>query len=225
MGRVRRLAKTSIGSKAIVAVTGALLFLFLIAHLIGNLQVFLGPEALNGYAKFLHSKPFWVWAFRIGMLAIVTIHVWFTIVLKLENWEARPDRYRKEATLKASVASRYMIWTGLLVGAFIVFHILHFTAHVVDTGGMAVDPELGMTNVYDMVITGFSVPWVAFSYLVAMILLGFHLYHATSSLFQTLGWNHATINPIVRWMMPLLGILIVVGNCVIVGAIYLGWVG
>jgi succinate dehydrogenase / fumarate reductase cytochrome b subunit len=219
------LATSSIGSKAIVAVTGILLFLFLIVHLLGNLQVFLGPEALNGYAKFLHSKPALVWTFRLGLLAILVVHVWFTIKLKLENWSARPDRYRKEATLKASAASRYMIWTGLVVAAFIVYHLLHFTAHVVDTGGMATDPKLGMVNVYDMVVTGFRVPWVAISYLVAMVVLGFHLYHATWSFFQTLGWNHATINPAVRWLMPLLGILIVVGNCAIVGAIFLGWVG
>lgn len=224
MGRLGRLARTSIGSKSIVAVTGILLFLFLIAHMSGNMLIWQGPDAINGYARWLRDHTSLLWTARIGLLAIAVIHVTFTILLTLQNRAARPERYARETTVQAGWSSLNMIWTGLLVLAFILYHIGHFTLHAVDTGAMAVDPATGMVDVYAMVTTGFRVPWVAGSYLAAMVLLGFHLVHGVKSLFQTLGWNHGTINPVVRVVTPLLAVLIAAGNCAIVLSILLGMV-
>ena len=224
MARLRRLAGTSVGSKAIVASTGVLLFLFLIVHLLGNLQIYAGPKAFNEYAWFYKDHPKLLWTARIGLLAIFLIHVVFTVKLKIENWRARPERYCFDATVTATVASRTMFWTGLLVFAFVVYHLLHFTAHVVDTGAMGTDPETGRLDAYAMVIAGFSLPWVVISYVVAQILLGFHLYHAVQSFFQTMGWKHATVNRLILYGCPALGVLIAAGNCLIPISILAGWV-
>lgn len=215
MARLGRIYRTSIGSKAVVAVTGVLLFLFLIGHLSGNLLLFKGPDAINTYAAWLHSKPAMVWGARIGLLAIFLIHVWTTAKLTLENSAARPVGYQHEATVKATVASRYMIHTGILVGAFVLFHVLHFTVRAIDTGGMGLVDAEGRLDVYSMVVEGFSNPIVALSYVAAMIVLGFHLYHAVKSFFQTMGWRHPTSDRIVNVVAPALAILIAAGNCLI----------
>jgi succinate dehydrogenase / fumarate reductase cytochrome b subunit len=215
MARLGRIYRTSIGAKAVVAVTGVLLFFFLIGHLSGNLLVFRGPEAINAYAEFLHSKPALVWGARIGLLAIFLIHVWTTAKLTLQNSAARPVGYRHESTVQATVASRYMIHTGILVGAFVVFHLLHFTVQAIDTGGMGMVDAEGRKDVYAMVIAGFSKPVIALGYVVAMIVLGFHLYHAVKSFFQTLGWRHTTSDRVVNVVAPALAVLIAAGNILI----------
>ena len=222
MARLGRIYRTSIGAKAVVAVTGVLLFLFLIGHLSGNMLLFRGPDAINAYAAFLHSKPAMVWGARIGLLAIFVLHVWTTAKLTMQNSAARPVGYQHDATVKATVASRYMIHTGILVGAFVLYHILHFTVHAIDTGGMGqVDAE-GRMDVYTMVVTGFSKPIIALSYLAAMIVLGFHLYHAVKAFFQTMGWRHPTSDRIVNVVAPALAILIAAGNCLIPLSILFG---
>ena len=222
MARLGRIYRTSIGAKAVVAVTGVLLFLFLIGHLSGNMLLFRGPDAINAYAAFLHSKPAMVWGARLGLLAILLIHVWTTAKLTLENSAARPVGYEHEATVKATVASRYMIHTGILVGAFVLYHVLHFTVHAIDTGGMGLVDAEGRMDVYTMVITGFSRPVIALSYVVAMVILGFHLYHAVKSFFQTMGWRHPTSDRLVNVVAPLLAIVIAAGNCLIPLSILLG---
>jgi succinate dehydrogenase / fumarate reductase cytochrome b subunit len=222
MARLGRIYRTSIGAKAVVAVTGVLLFLFLIGHLSGNMLLFRGPDAINAYAAFLHSKPAMVWGARIGLLAIFLLHVWTTAKLTMQNSAARPVGYQHDATVKATVASRYMIHTGILVGAFVLYHVLHFTVHAIDTGGMGqVDAE-GRLDVYTMVITGFAKPVIALSYVVAMVILGFHLYHAVKSFFQTMGWRHPTSDRIVNVVAPALAILIAAGNCLIPLSILFG---
>ena len=225
MGRLGRIYGTSIGSKATVAITGLLLFLFLLGHLSGNLLVFGGRDAINSYGEFLRSKPQLLWGARIGLLALLLVHVVTTVRLVLANSAARPVGYARNATVQATLASRYMIHTGIVVAAFIVYHLLHFTLHVVDTGGMRME-ELadGHTrfDVYGMLISGFSQPAVAISYVVAMVLLGFHLIHGLKSLFQTLGWTHPSINPLVAFLAPALTLLIVFGNCLIPLSILFG---
>lgn len=175
--------KSSIGRKIIVALTGLALVLFLAGHLSGNLLIFAGQEAFDAYAEFLHTflHGMGVWIARAGLLACLVLHVWFTILLTKENKAAR-TKYAHEATVQAPKSSRIMIWSGLTILAFVVFHILHFTVRT--------DSELaalGSSSPWKMVIVGFQNPLVVIFYIIAMTCLCSHLSHGVASIFQTLG--------------------------------------
>ncbi|MEN8775274.1 MAG: succinate dehydrogenase cytochrome b subunit [Akkermansiaceae bacterium] len=175
--------KSSIGRKIIVALTGLALVLFLAGHLSGNLLIFAGQEAFDEYAHFLHTflHGMGVWIARIGLLACFVVHIWFTVLLTKENKSARP-KYAHEATVQAPKSSRIMIWSGLTILAFVIFHILHFTIRT--DGELA---SLGDESPWKMVIVGFQSPLVVIFYLIAMTLLCSHLSHGVASIFQTLG--------------------------------------
>lgn len=185
---------SSIGRKIIVAVTGLALVLFLAGHLTGNLLIYAGPKAFNDYAQFLHSALHGagVWIARIGLLACFGAHLWFTILLTRENKAARP-KYAHQATVQAPKSSLIMIWSGLTILAFVIFHILHFTVRAGSDYGSLVDQDyLAATgqerhDAWLMVIKGFQVPLVNIFYIVAMTLLCSHLSHGVASIFQTLG--------------------------------------
>jgi len=184
-------AKSSIGRKIIVAITGLGLVLFLAGHLSGNLLVFAGQEAFNDYAQFLHTMLHGagVWIARIGLLACLVVHVWFTILLTKENKAASP-KYQHDATVQAPKSSLLMIWSGLTILAFIVFHLLHFTVKAGTNYSELIEtlPD-GSTrhDAWQMVINGFSNPLVVLFYLIAMTCLCSHLSHGVASIFQTLG--------------------------------------
>jgi succinate dehydrogenase / fumarate reductase cytochrome b subunit len=180
---------SSIGMKTVMAVTGLALVLFLIAHMLGNLQVFLGPEPLNRYAAFLQGLGELLWGMRIGLLVLFVVHVYAAIAVTLGNRRARPSRYAHEATVQVGIASRTLIWTGLVVLAFLIYHLLHFTLGVTNPQHFAMHDAQGRHDVYAMVVLGFSQWPITVAYVVANLLLGFHLFHAVPSLFQTLGWN------------------------------------
>ena len=175
--------KSSIGRKIIVALTGLALVLFLAGHLAGNLLIYAGPDAFNEYAHFLHTflHGMGVWIARIGLLVCLILHVWFTILLTKENKAARP-KYAHDATVQAPKSSRMMIWSGLTILAFIVYHLLHFTIRI--DSNLA---KMGETSPWHMVIEGFQNPPVVIFYLIAMTLLCSHLSHGVASIFQTLG--------------------------------------
>ncbi|MGC6457772.1 MAG: succinate dehydrogenase cytochrome b subunit [Akkermansiaceae bacterium] len=185
---------SSIGRKIIVAVTGLALVLFLAGHLTGNLLIYAGPKAFNDYAQFLHSALHGagVWIARIALLACFGAHLWFTILLTRENKAARP-KYAHQATVQAPKSSLIMIWSGLTILAFVIFHILHFTVRAGSDYGSLVDQDyLAATgqerhDAWLMVIKGFQVPLVSIFYIVAMTLLCSHLSHGVASIFQTLG--------------------------------------
>ncbi|MDA9831356.1 succinate dehydrogenase cytochrome b subunit [Akkermansiaceae bacterium] len=184
-------AKSSIGRKIIVAVTGLALVLFLAGHLTGNLLIFAGRDAFNDYAQFLHEvfHGAGVWIARIGLLACFVAHVWFTILLTRENKTAR-KKYAHQATVQAPKSSLIMIWSGLTILAFIIFHLLHFTvkAGTDYASFMQVMPDGSERHdAWKMVIVGFSNPLVAIFYIIAMTLLCSHLSHGVASIFQTLG--------------------------------------
>ncbi|MFT3992578.1 MAG: succinate dehydrogenase cytochrome b subunit [Luteolibacter sp.] len=185
---------SSIGKKFIVAITGLALVLFLAGHLIGNLVVFLGREAFNDYAQFLHHflHGGGVWVARLGLLACLVAHVWTTICLVRQNKAARQP-YAYQNTLKATKSSRLMVWSGLTILAFVAYHLAHFTLHLGNTYGSYVDPlylaKTGETRMdaWKMVIDGFSVWYVVLFYVIAMTCLCSHLGHGVQSIFQTLG--------------------------------------
>jgi len=182
--------KSSIGRKWIVALTGIVLVGFLVAHMGGNLLVFQGREALNDYAYFLHHflHGWGIWAFRLVLLGAFVLHIAATISLVRENRAARDSRYACDATVQAPKSSRIMIWSGLTVLGFVVFHILHFTIPVNPNLAGLKDPlDPTRADVFGMVVKGFQNPLVVVFYIVAVSLLCSHLCHGVASIFQTLG--------------------------------------
>ncbi len=200
--RLLQLAGSSIGGKWIMALTGAFLLFFLLMHLYANLLVFAGPEQLNGYAIGLRANPLIIWGGRGAVLVAFVVHIAYAIKLTGENREARPVSYQHEATVQASWGSRYMLLTGGLIAAYVVFHLLHFTFHVVDTGGM--DWEAGTIDPYSMVLAGFKHPLISLSYLAAQVVLFFHLHHAVGSMFQTVGLGALRAKKAVSLALPAL---------------------
>lgn len=196
------LIQSSIGKKIIMGATGAALVLFVIGHLVGNLQIFLPKERMNAYAHLLHSSGGMLWAVRLGLLAVVGLHVWSAIVLTAANKAARPAGYSEGSKpYAASFASRYMFQTGLVIAAFVVYHLLHFTVQVpavnlLPATSAAKDftqlvvtqgEQAGYKDVHAMLVAGFQQPLVSLFYLVAVGLLCLHLSHGMSAMFQSLG--------------------------------------
>jgi succinate dehydrogenase / fumarate reductase cytochrome b subunit len=188
---------SSLGKKYLMAGSGAVLFLFVLGHLVGNLQIFLGPEAINRYGHFLQTNVELLWPVRIALLLIIGIHIWSATQLTLENRAARPIAYEQWQPTTATYASRTMMMSGLIVGAFIIYHLLHFTVMVkaVNLTGKDFDakPEFydtqGQHDIYKMMVTGFKNPIVSVFYLIGVGLLCLHLSHGVSAMFQSLGWK------------------------------------
>lgn len=202
--------RSTIGRKVLMALTGIVLVGFVLGHMLGNLQIFLGPDVINAYAyKLHHDLPTAaLWAIRLFLLASVGIHIWAAVMLTIDNRKARPERYEDNRTVQATYASRTMRMSGVILLAFIFFHIAHYTARVVpgmayEEPGVLENVEVPLVkdgvqvikngkpvttfNVNDMMVAGFKVWWVSAFYVIATGLLCMHLAHGVSSMFQTLG--------------------------------------
>lgn len=197
MNRLVRLFGSSIGRKIVAATTGVLLIAFLLGHMYGNMKVFQGPEALNAYAAKLQGHPL-LWAFRAGLITLFGTHVYLTLTLARDNRAARPIGYRQYRPRSSSFFSRYMVLTGLVVLLFLVYHLLHFTFGVIDAEHQRLFDAQQNLDVYTSVVQTFQNPWIAGSYVVAMVLLGFHLWHGTTCAFQTLGVRHESYETLIR---------------------------
>ena len=206
---------STIGKKIVVALTGLIMFGFVIGHLLGNLQVFQGPESLNTYAAFLKQTKPLLWGTRIALLVAVVFHVVFTVQLNRLNRASRPVQYRRPKPIQATVASRFMLWSGIFLLTYIVFHLAHLTF------GSAVKP-FSETDVYTNIITGFKLWPVSVGYMLGMIALGFHLNHGLSSVFQTLGLNNPKYNKWRNRFAVGASTLIVLGYISIPAAVLLG---
>lgn len=190
-------AFSSIGKKTIVALTGIVLLLFVTGHLLGNFTIYLGPDWLNWYAHHLQSLGPILWAIRLFMLTVVGLHIMFTMHLWVENRAARPKKYLASDPVGTTIFARTMRLTGLVVLAFIVFHLLHFTVGLIDPAFKTMETKLDGLEVHDcfkMVVTGFSVHWVVAVYIAGLFLLTWHLSHGIGSLFQTLGLTNRRIH-------------------------------
>jgi len=188
---VARFYESTIGKKAVMAATGLILFGFLISHMLGNLQIFLGRAVMNHYAETLHGNPGLLWTARTILLVSVVLHIWASIPLALLKKKARPVAYVKRANVQSSFASRTMMWSGPIIAAFVVFHLLHLT-----TGTL--HPNFAKLDAYNNLVTGFKVIPAAIAYIVAMVLIGMHLSHGIWSMFQSVGISHPRYTPMVK---------------------------
>jgi succinate dehydrogenase / fumarate reductase, cytochrome b subunit len=185
--------QSSIGKKYIVAVTALLLILYVLGHLVGNLQIYLGPDRINAYAKFLHDLGPILWVVRVILLAAFVIHIVATIQLAQENRLAKPQKYAVAGYQRSTMASRTMIVSGLIVLCFVIYHLLQFTLQVTDPEFREVHDSIGRHDVYRMLILGFRHPLVSLFYVIALFLLTTHLSHGFASVVQTLGINNRKI--------------------------------
>lgn len=195
----------SIALKAVMALTGIVLYGFVFVHMVGNLQLYQGPEKINAYAAFLKSVPPLLWGTRITLLAAVALHGTAAFLLWRRNLAARPVGYVGQDFQAAGVTSRTMYWTGPVIGLFVVYHLLHFTIG-------AAHPRFDHADVYTNVVVGFSNPFVSLFYVLAMVALGFHLFHGGFSLFQTLGLRTPKYEKPVKAVLAALCTVIVVVN-------------
>jgi succinate dehydrogenase / fumarate reductase cytochrome b subunit len=219
---------SSLGKKYLMAATGFILFLFVLGHLAGNLQIFLGPEAINRYGHFLQSNVELLWPARIVLLLMVGAHLWAAAKLTAENRAARPQGYARYVSLGSTWASRHMLLSGLIVLVFIIYHILHYTAEVQavnltgrDFAGL-VDGEK-RHDVFRMMVIGFSNGWVSGFYILGIGLLCLHLSHGASSMFQSLGWKSEACRPCLDKLARVVAVLIFAGYISIPVAILLGY--
>jgi succinate dehydrogenase / fumarate reductase, cytochrome b subunit len=206
---------SSLTKKYIVAITGFLLFLFLIGHMAGNLLIFRGQDAINTYGERLKDMGPLLWTARLGLLALLLVHLYFTTTISLENNAARKTPYQGLKPKASTIASRSMFWTGLIVLGFIVYHLAHFTLYWTNPeyGKLHEDLKEGHTrhDVYAMVTDAFSRPAVVLIYVVAMAVVFTHLAHGVSSLLQTLGLSNYRWSRIRQRATPIIVGLLIAG--------------
>ena len=209
----------------VVAITGVILILFVIGHLLGNLQIFLGPDWINGYSHHLRDLGPLLWLIRIFLLVTVIVHIYVTIRLAIDNRRARPEPYIDKEYVKATFASRHMVMSGLIVLAFIVYHLAHFTFRKTDARFplLKLDP-LNRYDVYSMMVYGFQNYLVSGFYILGLFLLALHLSHGSSSFFQSLGLNDKKLTPRLAFGGRVFAWLLFVGYISIPIAVLLGLV-
>src|SRR5882724_9680259 len=192
---------TMVGKKVVMAVTGLVLVGFVVAHMLGNLKIFLGAPTIDTYAAFLRTmgEPLFpnsalLWLARIVLIACVVLHITAAVQLTRVNWAARPQGYDTKHSIATTYAARTTRWSGVILALFIIYHLLHLTA-----GAVGFQPgECRHLSVYHNVVAGFSVWYVTLFYLVAMACLCLHLDHGIWSMLQTLSWNDARTTRIFR---------------------------
>ncbi len=208
------------GKKVVMAVTGVMMFGFVVGHMLGNLQMFEAPEHINAYGHFLHNLGEILWLERGVLLLAIALHIIATI--RLRSAAKLPDRseYSRRQAINSSYASRTMYWSGPIVLAFIIFHLLQFTA------GLHIHPQSQFIagDDYHNVVAGFQVWWVSAWYIFAMCLLGLHLSHGLWSMFQSVGLGHPRLTPYLKVAAKAIAIIIVLGYISIPISVLLGFI-
>ena len=222
--------KTSIGRKWVVALTGLFLIFFVLVHMAGNLQMFApSPDAINRYAELLKSNLLLLWGFRLALLGAAALHIWAALSLARENRAAKPLNYAvagRKSRLHVTLASVTMVISGTVILAFVVFHLLHFTAQVVDRSYAGMETMVDGKTVHDvhrMVVAGFSKPLISGFYILAMGLLFFHLRHGAASLCQTLGFRDRHLAKLIDAGSWILAVVLFLGFSSIPVAVLLGF--
>ncbi|HSF32464.1 MAG TPA: succinate dehydrogenase cytochrome b subunit [Candidatus Tectomicrobia bacterium] len=204
MARALTFYSTSIGKKVVMAITGLLLFGFVIGHMLGNLQVFIGAHQMNEYAAMLKANAALLWGVRLVLLVAVMLHIVAAVQLTRMSRRSRPAGYYYKDVIQADYAARTMRWSGLIIAVFVIYHLLHFT-----TG--TVHPQFDVHDVYRNVIVGFRVWPVAVFYVIAMVALAFHLWHGVWSMFQTLGLINPKSDKIIHRLAAIATLAIALG--------------
>ena len=206
---------STIGKKVVMAVTGIVLLGYILAHVTGNLLIFVGASAIDAYAAKLRELPALLWGVRVLLLISVVLHVVAAAQLAIRARVARPMAYNRFEPQASSVASRTMRWGGLAILLFVIYHILHFTTGHAHPAFIHLAP-------YHNVTTAFRVWWIAGIYIAAMAALALHLYHGTWSMFQTLGIEHERVNPARRRLATVIAVLVPLGFVSVPIAVLLG---
>jgi succinate dehydrogenase / fumarate reductase, cytochrome b subunit len=212
MPREMNLYRSAIGKKAVMAVTGVILFGWIFLHMVGNLKIYMGPVHLNEYAHFLRAmgspavpEGFALWISRAVLLVCVVFHIHAAYSLTLMNRDARPVGYRDRAFVKGTYAARTMRWGGVIILLFVIYHILHLTT------GQA-HPDFVEGDPYYNLVTGFRVWWVAAVYILANLALGLHLYHGVWSMFSSVGFTSPKYETARRGFATIFAFLITFAN-------------
>jgi succinate dehydrogenase / fumarate reductase cytochrome b subunit len=207
------------GKKVVMAVTGFMMFAFVIGHMLGNLQMFEAPEHINAYGHFLHNLGELLWIERGVLLLAIALHIVATIQLALRSKAARPIGYSRRQAINSSYASRTMYWSGPIVLVFIIFHLLQFTA-----GYLHPHATFAAGDVYQNVVSGFQVWWVSAWYIFAIILLGLHLSHGLWSMFQSVGLAHPRLSVYLKFAARSIAAIIILGYISIPISVLLGFI-
>ena len=208
-----------------MAVSGLVLVGFIISHLLGNLLIFGGPEALNAYGAKLRHLGWLLWVARVFLIVMVAVHITTSVQLAVENRRARPQRYRVQRYAETTPAARAMLVSGLLVLAYLVYHLLHFTFRVTNPEISHGVDALGRHDIYSMVVRSFQQPLIALTYIAGMAFVCLHLSHGVGSAFQTLGLTTERTIPVLTWISRLFALAVFLGYCAIPVAVLLGVVG
>lgn len=201
--------ETSVGKKVLMATTGFIVFGFVVGHILGNLQLFMGPDRLNAYAAFLQGSGVLKWSVRIVLGLSVVVHIISAAQVTLQNWRARPTKYAVQKFQKTTYAARTMWLGGPIIALFVVYHLLHLTTGDVHPvpAGFTPGPD-GVINVYNNVVFGFQSPLSSGIYIFTMVLIGLHLYHGLWSMMQSVGLNHPKYNPLRKGFAVVFALLV-----------------
>jgi succinate dehydrogenase cytochrome b subunit len=211
------LLRTTIGKKVVMAVSGVIWFGYVIGHLLGNLQIYAGPDKINAYAEFLHNAPALLWGTRLLLLFAIVAHVVASVQLSMRNLSARPIAYSRRSDLATSYAARTMMWSGPILLAFILYHLAHLTF------GAVPQFEFDEHDVYNNVVLSFQLWWLSGLYVAAQIALCLHLYHGAWSFLQTLGANHPEYNAWRRRFAAAASVAVFLGYVSIPISVMVGW--
>lgn len=220
---LRRFAGSNIGLKVLMALTGVVMFGYLIGHVTGNMLIFSGREKINDYSQFLHHTKSLLWGTRVLLLVCVTAHLWATARLLKLREDARPVPYALKVPHGTTFAARTMYWSGPVIALFVLYHILHLTTGTVHPN-FHVDPETHQVDVYQNLVDGFRSPLASSLYILGMLAIGIHLSHGLWSLLQTLGVNRPNWEPVLRCGAWVLAVVICGGFIAVPVAVLLGLV-
>jgi succinate dehydrogenase / fumarate reductase, cytochrome b subunit len=213
--------------KIVMSATGLFMIFFVIIHLLGNMSLFNGPDGINAYAAMLQSLGPFIWLVRLAMFSVLCLHLFFGIRLTLENRSAKPQTYAVRKNISASFAGRNMIWTGLLIALYLIYHLLHFTLHVISpelSASKNLD-AMGRPDVFMMVVFSFRKALIVVLYLSAMAALALHLAHGIQSMVQTLGLNNEKTLPVMAKIGIAAALILFLGYAAIPAGIISGMVG
>lgn len=221
MNRLQALWDSSVGKKTVMAVTGLIGVLYVIGHMVGNLQIFQGAERINAYGRMLHGPlNELLWVVRVVLIVAVVLHVVAAWQLTMRDRAARPTAYARRVPQVSTLASRTMRWGGVLLLVFIVIHILHFTTGTIRPAGTFTEGD-----VYQNAVSSFRIPWIAAFYIVSMVALAMHLYHGAWSSFRSLGVAPPSPNPLKRRLALVIAIVVAAGFALVPIAVLSGLVG